>query len=321
MHRPSFDVWMRGTVSPAAAEAGRGPSDRGYDAQVRRLALGLSLAIGLASLVPPLAAAAASPCRVRNVDQGTAGGSLKAMAAAADDGDRLRVRGVCRGEVVVASDITIRGVGEGPAVTGLGVRRVLRVQPGAEVTIRDLLIRDGRAPDAVTLRGGGGIRIRGSLTLIDSTVRDNRAGPGGLGGGILNLGDLTVSGSTIRRNRASRGGGIDSRRLDAGDLLPQLAIGDSRIIRNRAEVGGGIHNMGVATMDSSLVARDRAGFGGAGIANVQTGDFDIDDSTIRDNVAGTEGGGIANYDGATLTLGTVAFSGNSPDDCIGSPAC
>jgi hypothetical protein len=79
--------------------------------------------------------------------------------------------------------------------------------------------------------------------------------------------------------------------------------------------------MGLATMDSSVVARDRAGFGGGGIANVQTGDFDIEDSTIRDNVAGTEGGGIANYDGATLTLTSVAFSGNSPDDCIGTPLC
>jgi hypothetical protein len=288
---------------------------------MRRLAFPLAVAIGLTVLVPPVVTGAAAPCRVRNVDQATNGGSLKAMAAAANDGDRLRVRGVCRGEVVVTDDITIRGVGDGPTVTGLGVRRVFRIQPGATATIKQLRILDGRAPSSAGLRGGGGIRNRGELTLNESTVRDNRAGPGGLGGGILNLGDLTVFDSTIRDNRASRGGGIDSRRLDAGDPLPELTLGGTRLLGNRAEDGGGIHNMGSAFMEFSDVARNHAGFGGGGIANVQTGAFDIENTTIRDNVAGTEGGGIANYDGGSLTLASVVFSGNVPDDCIGSPAC
>ena len=154
-----------------------------YDRRMRRLALPLIVAMGLTILVPPLVTGAASPCRVRNVDQGTNGGSLKAMAASANDGDRLRVRGVCRGEVVVTNDITIRGVGDTPTVTGQGIRRVFRVQPGATVTIKQLRIRDGRAPSSAGLRGGGGIRNRGELTLLDSTVRDSRAGGGGLGGG------------------------------------------------------------------------------------------------------------------------------------------
>ena len=76
--------------------------------------------------------------------------------------------------------------------------------------------------------------------------------------------------------------------------------------------------MGSAFMELSVVARNRAGFGGGGIANVQTGSFDIEDTTIHDNVAGTEGGGIANYDGAALTLTSVVFAGNVPNDCIGS---
>ena len=288
---------------------------------MRRLALPLIVAMGLTILVPPLVTGAASPCRVRNVDQGTSGGSLKALAAAANDGDRLRVRGVCRGEVVVTNDITISGVGDSPTVTGQGIRRVFRIQPGATVTIKKLRIRDGRAPSSAGLRGGGGIRNRGELTLLDSTVRDSRAGGGGLGGGILNLGDLTVVDSTIRDNRASRGGGIDSRRLDPSDPLPHLTIGGTLIRANRAEDGGGIHNMGSAFMELSVVARNRAGFGGGGIANVQTGSFDIEDTTIHDNVAATEGGGIANYDGAALTLTSVVFAGNAPNDCIGSPAC
>jgi hypothetical protein len=212
-------------------------------------------------------------------------------------------------------------VGDGPTVTGQGVRRVFRIQPGAVATIKQLRIKDGRAPSTSGLRGGGAIRNRGELTLLDSTVRDSRAGAGGLGGGILNFGDLTVFDSTIRDNRASRGGGIDSRRLDASDPLPDLTIRGTDIVRNRAEDGGGIHNMGSAFMEFSNIGRNRAGFGGGGIANVQTGSFDIENTTIGDNVAGTEGGGIANYDGAALTLSAVVFSSNVPNDCIGSPAC
>jgi fibronectin-binding autotransporter adhesin len=212
-------------------------------------------------------------------------------------------------------------VGDGPTVTGHGVRRVFRIQPGAFATIKQLRIKDGRAPSTSGLRGGGAIRNRGELILLDSTVRDSRAGAGGLGGGILNLGDLTVFDSTIRANRASRGGGIDSRRLDASDPLPDMTIRGTDIVRNRAEDGGGIHNMGSAFMEFSNIGRNRAGFGGGGIANVQTGSFDIENTTIGDNVAGTEGGGIATYDGAALTLSSVSFSANVPDDCIGSPAC
>ena len=86
---------------------------------MRRFVIAASLSAALLATVVPSVTLGVSPCRVRNVDQGTTG-SLKAMAAAADDGERLRVRGVCRGEVVVSSDIVIRGLGDQPTVTGRG---------------------------------------------------------------------------------------------------------------------------------------------------------------------------------------------------------
>src|SRR5688500_17456656 len=109
---------------------------RGTMRPMRRLTISSFLGIVVVMTLPSVTVAA-DPCRVRNVDQGTTGGSLKAMAVAAADGETLRVRGVCRGQVVVSDDITIRGVGEGPAVTGQGDRRVFRITSGADVTIRD----------------------------------------------------------------------------------------------------------------------------------------------------------------------------------------
>jgi hypothetical protein len=286
---------------------------------MRRTLIAASLGAALLATAVPSVTLGAGPCRARNVDEGTSG-SLKALAAAAHDGDRLRVRGMCRGEVVVSADIIIRGLGDQPTVTGRGERRALRIAAGAEVTIRDLIIRDGLAPDAA-VRGGGGIRNAGDLTVIASVVRDNRAGPGGLGGGILNVGDLVVFDSVIRQNRAFRGGGIDSRAIAGGDATPTISIGGTRIVRDRAGTGGGIHNMGAAFIEFSEIDRNRAVAGG-GIANVQTGVLDVENSHIRDNTATSQGGGIANFDGGVVTVGGgTTFSGNSPTDCFGTAAC
>jgi hypothetical protein len=291
---------------------------------MRRLAIpALTALVGAALLATvPAVTLGADPCRVRNVDQGTKGGSLKAMAAAANDGDTLRVRGVCRGEVIVGDDITIRGVGDAPAVTGQDARRVFRIKASADVTIRDLVIRNGRAPNVSGLRGGGGIRNRGEVTLTQVVVRHNHSGGGGVGGGILNFSDLVIRGSTIRGNRASLGGAIDNRTLE-GHPSAAMTIEDSRLIRNSAvDVGGAIENFAVAHLIDTTVARNRAGFGG-GIANVAPGAMEIDTSTIRRNRAVTQGGGIANFDaGATVSLdGASVVADNVPDNCVDVPGC
>jgi nitrous oxidase accessory protein NosD len=111
----------------------------------RRWLAAAILAAGLALLTAvPVAQAATSPCRVRNLTQDTYGRSLIRMVERAKDGDRLRVRGTCRGEVIVRHDITIRGMGPSPTLTGRGETRVVRVKRGAEVTLRGLTIEHGR---------------------------------------------------------------------------------------------------------------------------------------------------------------------------------
>ena len=54
--------------------------------------------------------------------------------------------------------------------------------------------------------GGGGIWSFGSLTVNNSTISGNRAGPSGAGGGIA--GDVTLVNSTVLGNLAETGGGI-----------------------------------------------------------------------------------------------------------------
>jgi CSLREA domain-containing protein len=151
------------------------------------------------------------------------------------------------GEMVIASTVTsltIVGAGEGKTTIAGGPAlsdRLLRISPGATVTIRDLTLTGGRAqfgtmPTAGLGDGGpgtpgangGAILNDGSLALIDAAVTNSHAGdgggggwgagalpngghggaggPGGSGGGIYSTGSLTLHGATIAGNGAGIGG-------------------------------------------------------------------------------------------------------------------
>ena len=85
----------------------------------------------------------------------------------------------------------IRGVGDRRAVLdGQGQGRVLMVPSGAVVTLRGLVVTRGDARD----RMGGGVWNRGTVTLIDSVVRDNRAR---WAGGISSIGTMTLVDSAV----------------------------------------------------------------------------------------------------------------------------
>jgi nitrous oxidase accessory protein NosD len=307
------------------------------------------LAIPLACLVltafaPGATLAAVASCRVRNVTQETRGRSLIHMVENADDGDRLRVRGTCRGPIVIESDIKIRGVGERPTLTGVWHSRVVKIRRGARVTLRGLsIVRGYSGNDAgggivnrgrLTLEGtglyrhisywaGGAILNLRHLVLVDSTVTRNFACKGA---GIWNRGKVAVRGSIVARNRAwdtescgsPAGGGI----MNAGELT----LVDSRVAGNASfGEGGGISNSAGATVSltSSTVARNEAWEGsGGGIWN--GGDLTLHDAVVRGNetTADEGGGGIFNSGAGTVTLdASSSVAGNTPDDCVGTPAC
>ena len=85
-----------------------------------RLTATTVLAAVLVALTAPVAPGAdqPSPCRVKNVSQDTSGRSIIHMVEKAKDGDRLRVRGTCPGQMVIDVDTVIRGVGAQPTLTG-----------------------------------------------------------------------------------------------------------------------------------------------------------------------------------------------------------
>jgi Right handed beta helix region len=300
---------------------------------------------------PPARAADPSPCRVRNVTQDTSGRSLIRMVNRAKDGDELRLRGTCRGPIVINDDVVLQGVGARPTVTGLDsmeiVDNLIEIKGRTVVVLRDLTVERG-------VYGGIGIRPATRVRLVRTVVQDNEDGSGS-GGGIDSSGRLVLVASIVRRNHASNefprcetigGGGILQ---SAGRLI----LRRSRVVDNSAACqGGGIVAGGALTIIDSVISRNDAVEGGGG-GIVAAGPLTVIDSVIRRNVAGGVGGGIAAIGastevklvGSSVTLNSAgtegggiwvrtppdaptvmidaasSVTGNTPDDCVGTPAC
>jgi CSLREA domain-containing protein len=161
---------------------------------------------------------------------------------------------------------------------------------------------------------GGGIHNaeHGVLTVHNSVFRENWASFSG--GGISNLGSLTLSNSTVRdqvmNNAYVRGGGI----FNGGDLLvDHTIISNNTLFAELSAEGAGISNSGVLTLTQSIV-RDNVidhnmvdGWG-AGISSGR--EASILYSTISGN-QGIDGGGIFATGDGMLTISNSTISNNT----------
>ncbi len=210
--------------------------------------------------------------------------------------------------------ITIRGAGCGATIIdGGAIDRVFDIQPGADITLHGLTIRNGRAPDGVQAdptddgEQGGGIRNQGTLAIFDSCIVSNAAGngsdrpnpdfaannpgEGGDGGGIWSSGSLTLSNCLVEANQSGRG----------GDPASAALIGHPN--GGFPGTGGGIYNTGDILMIESTLRSNRTGRGGNGGAGVNGG-----------NPSGSRNGGngsaLHNLGSATLLRSAIVGNVN-----------
>ena len=272
------------------------------------LVIGMTLGVATASAGTP------GDCVVRNGRTDRAYKRLQPAVEAARRGDRLTVRGTCRGSTIVDRKLAIVGIPSQelgrPILSGSGKGRVLRVEPGIRVKVQDLVILRGKMlADRGKAGYGGGIVNRGKLTLVDVEVRRNTAGQSGRGGGggVYNTGTLTLRGATrISGNFSPDGGGV----YNSGTVLMK---GSAAISANGAESGGGVYNTGNLTMSGSSAIRTNGGEDAGGVTNLGTLTMG-GSSTISGNSGGLKGpgGGVYNGRSATLTMnGESAIRGNT----------
>jgi hypothetical protein len=235
--------------------------------------------------------------------------------------------------LVIAKDLTLAGAGTGQSVLDGGQTvRVLQIAPGSTVTVQDLTITRGRAPE------GGGIFNEGSLTLLRTSVESNLAGSGGalFNAGTATLGEgTTVVGNTAVTNFSGQGGsnlssadvsaGAGGGVTNSGALAALLlaaggAVAAAIIAANTAETGGGgIHNdKGTVTLDTGTSVKENIASEGAGILNDGGTVTAAAGSSVTGNTASTMGGGI--LDKNTTEVVTLASNDivtyNTPNNCF-----
>jgi CSLREA domain-containing protein len=221
------------------------------------------------------------------------------------------------GDLDIRRNLIINGAGQDTTIIdGGGVDRVLQVFTGFVVTLNDLTIRGGHAPDGANGRN------------VTDPGQDGRDGSGGVdGGGIYNAGALTLNRVTIKENQAGDGGdGGDG--ADGGTSTEDNGAdggeGGSGGSGGRGGRGGGIYNKGTLVLNDCLVSGNRAGAGGNsgdggdGGDGADGGGYKLTggnggnggESDLVPAGNGGDGGGIANDDTCVMTMTHTTVQSN-----------
>jgi predicted outer membrane repeat protein len=166
---------------------------------------------------------------------------------------------------------------------------------------------------------GGGISIDcATLVLLNSMVASNQSSD--LGGGLAILdgvGSIAISKSMLVHNRATTMGGA----IYVGAEIP-VTVTDSTLARNTAGLDGGamfIEGAAKATISGTTLTDNSAGQDGGAIRSNDgepTSAFAITNSTIENNVAQRDGGGVlqqghGSFDRAVISHNTAGRNGGA----------
>lgn len=244
------------------------------------------------------------------------------------------------GDLDTKSNITLAGRGEKQtAIDGNSQKLDERIinQKSANLTIKDLTLRNGHSVDDDDDRGGavwnegankltmdhvrvfsnytfysgGGIAVTdgGTLKLTNSDVEENAADD--YGSGITSYDDggkVLIRNTKIVGNVAENGAAI----IVGGG---RLTLDHSKILNNTGyDYGGGMDLYGNgATIRFSTISGNRAleGAGGAIYDESNDGPVVITNSTFSDNYASTYGGGIYAANTENWTIRNSTFSRNT----------
>ncbi len=205
---------------------------------------------------------------------------------------------------------------------GSGVACVDNVCPCNEAGIRGAIAKGG-GPFTFDCNGPTTVEPEADIVIDNDTILDGE-------------GSLTVDGgapltetvfSVPKGVNAELRGLTVTRGFDVGITNEgTLTIQDCVITENRSEdysaddSGGGIFNAGEMTIVDSTVSRNYAGHGrGGGIFNAQSATLELVNSTISDNGADGDGGGLYGggiFNGGEMTILNSTVSGNTAFDAV-----
>jgi len=225
-------------------------------------------------------------------------------------------------------NMTIKGQSkDGTIINGSDASRIFTINTGVNVTLLNLTIANGRAPNS----NGGSIQNGGTLTINNCTFKNNAArrtsgSTDVYGGAIYNTGTLKVSDSSFINNVVLSGG---NNHAQGGAIysIGVLIINNSVFTGNNVsssvsskDDGGAIWASGTLIVSgSNFTSNNAAGYGGGAICIgdnvISAPNVSITDSNFVNNTAGyggaiwTNGGTASN----PVTIKNSTFTGNRAD--------
>ena len=171
-------------------------------------------------------------------------------------------------------------------------------------------ITDSTISDNSVILDGAGLHNSGTLSLIRTTIRDNK---GTNGGGLHNTGNATLTNSTISGNRGSIiGGGINNSSGSANLTLIHSTVTGNETNPNNPYAfhfgGGGLFNQGTASLSNSVISGN-ASFGTKEIKNTTSG---FGSSTILGTI-NTDGYNVFGHSGLTNAQAFDGFTLGATD--------
>jgi hypothetical protein len=205
---------------------------------------------------------------------------------------------------VIVQPITI--IGNGATIVraaNASAFRIFDVANGGSLTAQNLTVAGGQ--DSAASPNGAGIRIQvgGNAFLTHVTVRGNQAVVGN-GGGMDNAGVAIVNDSAFTGNTAAAdGGGVHNTGF--------LGVNGSTFGANAATRGGAVFSGGgLELTDSTLTHNHASGQGGGLFIDTPAITATVSHTSISDNDATSNGGGVFTQ-GVLLLTNNSVVNGNS----------
>ncbi len=224
--------------------------------------------------------------------------------------------------LAINSEISVKGSTDNQMILEAGDLRHFQVNSGGRLSLQNLTIQGGFAPDNIAGKGGAILVLSdASLDLSDSIVTDNVAQTGG----AINLrqnSNTSFIRSTLFTNNSttgSSGSGTGAAIAVFTQGEHALYVYDSTFTQNSANYSGGaLFTGGNLVVSGSTINNNFANRGGGGIDTNNIGILTLLNSTVSGNTANAHGGGvnIGTTNGTSLIVNSTVTNNVSDADGV-----
>jgi serine/threonine protein kinase len=254
-----------------------------------------------------------------NADEGQ--GSLRQIISIAQPGEIIRFAHNLKGQTIhlqngnleIKHNMHIIGIESNNIGIEGNSNSIIVIDRGATVTLEDMNFQNSFTGSHSLITNAGNLTLNAVMVVHNTTsLKDKKSPAGSIGGGISNSGNLTLTNSQVAYNTTSTCNTVGGINNSGTVVLENSSVMDNGIAPQcnslYKQAGGGIVNnpQGKMTLIDSTVANNWASGNGGGITN--KGSLSVINSLITENEVTGNGGGINNQGNLTVTNSMITHN-------------